>query len=128
MRLECQEHISRQRLERKPLVCDRDMHHDTCVTQVSRCMPGLLIRGGRVTSPAFPAHAQPAILRIWQQTHEYNTDFTCVSCYRMFQYCSFPKSTTAAIQGDMQCYRPPQMVYNKYLRKFVDDIRHFNRM
>ena len=54
-----------------PQVSDPDMHHGTCVTHVPWCMPGLLTssflwnrRRGK-TFPAFPAHAQPAILRIW---------------------------------------------------------------
>ena len=52
-------------------VSDPDMHHGTCVTHVPWCMSGLLTSGflwnrrrGK-TFPAFPAHAQPAILRIW---------------------------------------------------------------
>ena len=54
-----------------PQVNDPDMHHGTCVTHVPWCMPGSLTIGflwnrprGN-TFPAFPAHAQPAILRIW---------------------------------------------------------------
>ena len=54
-----------------PQVSDPDMHHGTCVTHVPWCMPGSLNSGflwkrrrGK-TFPAFPAHAQPAILRIW---------------------------------------------------------------
>ena len=54
-----------------PQVSDPDMHHGTCVTHVPWCMPGSLnssfLRNRRrgKTFPAFPAHAQPAILRIW---------------------------------------------------------------
>ena len=51
-----------------PQVSDPDMHHGTCVTHVPWCMPGSLTSGflwnrrrGK-TFPAFPAHAQPAIL------------------------------------------------------------------
>ena len=54
-----------------PHVSDPDMHHGTCMTHVPWCMPGSLTSGfilnrrrGK-TFPAFPAHAQPAILRIW---------------------------------------------------------------
>ena len=54
-----------------PQVSDPDMHHGTCVTHVPWCMPGSLTSGflwnrrrGKMF-PAFPAHAQPAILRIW---------------------------------------------------------------
>ena len=54
-----------------PQVSDPDMHHGTCVTHVPWCMPGSVTSGfiwnrrrGK-TFPAFPAHAQPAILRIW---------------------------------------------------------------
>ena len=45
------------------------MHHGTCVTHVPWCIPGLLTRGGGKTFPTFPAHVQPAILRIWQEAH-----------------------------------------------------------
>ena len=54
-----------------PQVSDPDMHHGTCVTHVPWCMPGsptigfLWNRRRGKTFPAFPAHAQPAILRIW---------------------------------------------------------------
>ena len=58
-----------------PQVSDPVMHHGTCVTHVPWCMPGSLTSGflrnrrpGK-TFPAFPAHAQPAILRIWQVAH-----------------------------------------------------------
>ena len=58
-------------LSPSPQVSDPDMHHGTCVTHVPWCMPGSLTSGflwnrrrGK-TFPAFPAHAQPAILRIW---------------------------------------------------------------
>ena len=52
-------------------VSDPDMYHGTCVTHVPWCMSGSLTSGflwsrwlGK-TFLAFPAHAQPAILRIW---------------------------------------------------------------
>ena len=58
-----------------PRVSDPDMHHGTCVTHVPWCMPGSLTSGflwsrprGK-TFPAFPPHAQPAILRIRQEAH-----------------------------------------------------------
>ena len=54
-----------------PRVNYPDMHHGTCATHVPWCMSGSLTSGflwsrwrGQ-TFPAFPAHAQPAILRIW---------------------------------------------------------------
>ena len=59
-----------------PRVSNPDMHHGTCVTHVPWCMPESLTsdflwnrRRGK-TFPAFPAHAQPAILRIWQEAHD----------------------------------------------------------
>ena len=58
-----------------PQVRDPDMHHGTCVTHVPGCMSGSLISGflwSRLrgeTFPAFPAHAQATILRIWQEAH-----------------------------------------------------------
>ena len=58
MRRECRERFSRHRLLRKSLVCDPGMHHGTCVMYVAK-----------KAFLAFPAHAQPAILRIWQEVH-----------------------------------------------------------
>ena len=58
-----------------PQVSDPDMHHGTCVTHVPWCMPGSLTSGflwnrrRGETFPAFPAHAQPAILPIWKEAH-----------------------------------------------------------
>ena len=57
-----------------PRFSDPDMHHGTCVTHVPWCMSGsltssFLSRPRGKTFPAFPAHAQPAILRIWQEAH-----------------------------------------------------------
>ena len=54
-----------------PHVSDPDMHHGTCITHVPWCMPESLTSGflwnrrRGETFPAFSAHAQPAILRIW---------------------------------------------------------------
>ena len=55
-----------------PRVSDPDMHHRTCVTHVPWCMPGSLTSGflwSRRRGKTFPVHAQPAILRIWQEAH-----------------------------------------------------------
>ena len=52
-------------------VGDPGMHHGTCVTHVPWCMSGSLTssflwnRRRAKPFPSFPAHAQPAILRIW---------------------------------------------------------------
>ena len=58
-----------------PEASDPNMHHGTCVTHVPWCMPGSLTSGflwsrrrGK-TFPAFLAHAQPAMLRIWLEAH-----------------------------------------------------------
>ena len=45
---------ARHWLQRKPLVSDTGMHHGTCVTHVSWCMPGLLNRGGGENVPDIP--------------------------------------------------------------------------
>ena len=55
-----------------PRVCNPDMHHGTCVTHVPWCMPGLLTSRflwSRRWGKMFPAHAQAAILRSWQEAH-----------------------------------------------------------
>ena len=68
MRWECRERFPRHRLQRKLPVSDPGMYHGTCVTHVPWCMMGSRWRGKRgKTFPAFPAHAQPTILRIWQE-------------------------------------------------------------
>ena len=69
MRQECQQRFLRHRRQGTPLVNDPGMHHGTCVTHVPWCLLGSLTRGGGKMFPAFPAHAQPAILRIWQEVH-----------------------------------------------------------
>ena len=69
MRRECRESFPRHRFQSKLLVSDPDRHHGTCVTHVPWCMSGSLNSGGGETFPAFPAHAQLAILRIWQEAH-----------------------------------------------------------
>ena len=43
---ECRECFPRHRLQRKPLVSDSGMLHDTCVRHVPWCMLGSLTRGG----------------------------------------------------------------------------------
>ena len=69
MRRECRERFPRHQLQRKLLVNDADMHHGRCVTHVPWCTSGSLTHGGGETFPAFPAHGQPVILRIWQEAH-----------------------------------------------------------
>ena len=59
----------RHRLQRKPLVSDPGMHHGMCVTHVPWCMPGSLTAVEGKMFLVFPAHAQPEILRIWQEAH-----------------------------------------------------------
>ena len=44
----------RRRFQRKPLVSDPGMHHDTCVTHVPWCMSGSLTRGGGENVPGIP--------------------------------------------------------------------------
>ena len=51
MHQECRERFPRHRLQRKPLVSDPGMHHDTCVTHVSWCMSVALTRGGGENVP-----------------------------------------------------------------------------
>ena len=65
MRQECREHFPRHRLQRKPQVSDPGMHHGTCR---DACRDRLRAMAGK-TFPVFLAHAQPAILRIWQEAH-----------------------------------------------------------
>ena len=45
IRRECPGRFPRHRLQRKPLVSDPGMHHDTCVMHVPWCMSGSLTSG-----------------------------------------------------------------------------------
>ena len=54
MRRECRERFPRHRLQRKPLVSNPGMHHDTCVTHVSWCISGSLTRSGGVNVSGIP--------------------------------------------------------------------------
>ena len=82
-------------LSPSPQVSDPDMHHGTCITHVPWCMLGSLTSGflwnrrrGK-TFPTFPAHAQPAILRIWQEAHGMTSPwFTEIPV--QFTYSCFP--------------------------------------
>ena len=80
---QCRGRFPRHRLPRIPIVSDPDMHHGMCVTHVPWFISGSLTRGGGETFPAFPAHARPAILCIWQEAHgtsRYGADLT-ISAY-----------------------------------------------
>ena len=58
-----------------PQVSDPDMHHGMCSHPRAVMHAGItnlrfpLKAVAGKTLPAFPAHAQPAILRIWQEAH-----------------------------------------------------------
>ena len=54
MRRGCRERFSRHRLQRKPLVSDPGMHHDTCVTHMPWCMSESLTRDDGENIPGIP--------------------------------------------------------------------------
>ena len=85
MRRECRERFLRHRLQRKPPVSDPDMHRDTCVTHVPWYMSGSL-------TLAFPAHAQPAILRTWYEAHEGSSYSRSEVASRLLELWSMPWS------------------------------------
>ena len=60
------------RFQGKPLLSDPGMHHGKCVTHVPWCMSGSLSRGDRENVPDIPAHAQPVIIRSWQEAYGQN--------------------------------------------------------
>ena len=55
MRWECQERFPCHWLQRKPLISDPGMHHDTCVMHVPWCMSGSLNCGGGENVPNIPS-------------------------------------------------------------------------
>ena len=65
MHQECGEHYPSYLLQRKPLVGDPGMHHGMCCDASQNRYTAVVGK----TFPALPAHAQPAILRIWQEAH-----------------------------------------------------------
>ena len=72
MRRNCWESFPRHWLQRKPLVSDPGMHYGMGVTHVPWYMSGSLTRSGGENTPGIPGacHAQPAVLRIWQEAYE----------------------------------------------------------
>ena len=89
MRRECQERFTRHRLQSKPLVSDPGMQHGTCVTHALWCMRRSLTRGGGEMFSAFPGHAQPAILRNWQETHGMNILWNVFLLFKYFLHFLF---------------------------------------
>ena len=85
--------FSRHRLLRKPPVSDPDMHHGTYITQVPWCMSGTPNRGG---GEKFPAHAQPANLRIWQEAHWASARAQAEAMWAIYLHC--PGQWTQAIR------------------------------
>ena len=83
------------RLQRKPLVSDPGMYNSTSLRHVRYaravpwCMSGSLTRGGGENVPAFPAHAQPTILRIWQGAHT-STPGGGYSAWKLMGVCRWP--------------------------------------
>ena len=63
------ERFPRHRLERKPLVSDPRMHHDTCVTHMPWRMSGSLTRGGGENVPGIPGVCTTAFLRTCWEGH-----------------------------------------------------------
>ena len=61
MHRECRKRFPRYRFQRKPACITACTCHDACRDSLSEV-------AGK-TFPAFPAHAQPTILRIWWETH-----------------------------------------------------------
>ena len=84
-----------------PQISDPDMHHSTCITQVPWCMPESLTsdflcsQWRAKTFPAFLAHAQPAILRIWQEAH--GTSSVNNSCSWLYNILPQPLLTFSSL-------------------------------
>ena len=114
MRREC-----RERFQRKLLVSDPGMHHDTCVTHVPWCMSGSLTCGEGENVPGIPSACAPAILRIWQEAH-YVRQWWPSSLTHM--YASPGLSELIGLQElavRSLCWKYPRPAY-KYQREITD--------
>ena len=67
---ECRERFPRHRLQKKQLVSDSGMHHDTCVTHVPWCMLKSPTQGRGENVTGIPGVCATRNLRIWQETHD----------------------------------------------------------
>ena len=110
MRWEWRERFPRHRLQRKPLVSDPGMQTARALrTCCDACRARQPVVAGK-TFPAFPAHAHPSILCIWQEAHGVRCDleyiprnvhntqgvwslFCCFSVHVLFQYKSIFSGT-----------------------------------
>ena len=94
---ECRERFPRHRLQRKPLLSDPGMHHGTCVTHVPWYMSvSLNPLWQEKMFPAFLAHAQPAILRIWQEVHDSFSTEPCSQNLNVYHWLGMPITSSAA--------------------------------
>ena len=71
----------------QPPVSDLDMHHGTCVTDVSWCMSGSLTRSGGQMFPAFPAHAHPQFYVSGKRPTKQNS-YICYVFFHWLRPCS----------------------------------------
>ena len=116
MRREC-----RERFPTPPLVRDPDIHHGTCVTLTSSF---LWSRWRGKMFPAFPAHAQPVILRIWQEAHAQGRSMSLRHHCSLFLHplCQPQVGLTMHIRlramNTHQYVCPPQHAYNHRRAKF----------
>ena len=133
--------FSRHRLQQKPLVSDPSIHHGTCVTHMPWCILGSLTRGGEEAFPVFPAHAQPAILIVWQEDHGniWTIGYVSISVFSVFvSRCRGQKQIFRIIINELEIYtfavnwnRKPSITLarkNPYLR-YNDGMwkkKHFN--
>ena len=127
MRRECRERFPRQRLHKKPLISDPDMHQGTPITHVPWCMPGSLTRGGGETFPAFLAHAQPVIrylvrVPLWGAVSFLHRDYLPSVWICLFSYCA------GNINGLVQKRRKYSMLATELCLSYTNPSMHCQRI
>ena len=106
MRRECRECFSRHRIERKPLVSDPGMHHDTCITHVPWCMSGSLTRSGGENVHGIPGacatrnfrHLARGSCWVWLLTHALIS--TAIECFLYRDRYQFRRYWGLSLRGN----------------------------
>ena len=115
MRRECRVRFPCHRLQRKPLVTDPGMHHDTCVTHVPWCMSGSLTRSGGENVPGIPGTSATRDCSIWQEPHEFGGKLQyTVGLRDQWAWLLFSNSQSQSKQSPAQHWRFANCIFGLY--------------